>query len=524
MDQVLEKRLAKFAASGGSRSLSESFIGLEKESLRVRSDGKISQRPHPLALGAALTHPYITTDYSEALLELITPPLPGIEPTLEFLDSTHQYVYSVLDDEIIWGTSMPCIVTGAESIPIAYYGSSNPGRMKSIYRMGLAYRYGKMMQVIAGIHYNFSFSAHFWEVFRDIEQYRGDPRGFSDDLYFAMIRNIQRYGWIIAYLFGASPAVCRSFINGPAVGLEEYDPYTYYLPYATSLRLGDIGYQNDKEGKTGVKANYDNLSTYIQSLKSATERPYPEYQAIGVKVNGDYRQLNANLLQIENEYYSTVRPKQPTAREEKPTIALARRGVQYVELRSLDINVFEPLGLNHVQMRFLETFALFCLLQSSPLITPAERKDINFNQSSTAHRGREPGLTLQHHGQLRNLCEWGVQLCDHMRDISTLLDHGHGGDHYQAALTAQRQVMQDSNLTPSAKILAEMRDRGESFHGFSMRYAKKHQRYFNERPLSEEKRQFFSQLAQKSLQDQQELEAQHQIPLDQYLENYFKQT
>ena len=131
-------------------------IGIEKECLRVDKNGKLSQQPHPASLGSALTNPYITTDFSEALLELITPPEPGVSAALECLQKIHQFVYSQLEDESLWNASMPCVVAGEDGIPIAQYGSSNSGMMKTVYRRGLGHRYGKMMQAIAGVHFNYS--------------------------------------------------------------------------------------------------------------------------------------------------------------------------------------------------------------------------------------------------------------------------------------------------------------------------------------------------------------------------------
>jgi len=521
--KILQQRLKPWLSlSQHATFLDQSLFGLEKESLRVAQSGVISARPHPSALGAALTHPYITTDYSEALLELITPPLSPASEALAFLRDSHQFVYDMLDNEMLWASSMPCIVTGEASIPIAYYGTSNPGIMKSIYRKGLAYRYGKMMQVIAGVHFNFSYSSAFWRLFADIDGVALADQDFINRSYFSMIRNIQRYGWMIAYLFGSSPAVCRSFIDGPNVGLDEYDDYTYYQPYATSLRLGDIGYQNQKEGKTGVKANYDSITDYVDSLRCAISTPYAEYEKIGVKVNGEYRQLNANVLQIENEYYSSVRPKQVTlTREEKALNALEKRGVKYVEFRSLDLNVFEPTGISEEQSLFLEIFCLFCLLQDSPLIDLAERREIDINQSTTAHRGREPGLKLHRQGTPIALSQWGAELCEQMMPVAELLNLTHQCQDYSNALRRQLAAVHDAELTPSATILRHMTENHESFHAFTMRKTREHAAYFRSLDATNQRHDYFKALAQQSLQQQRELEHQSQLPFDQYLTNYY---
>ena len=321
MSQILEKRIGNIINNNISSTLLDRKIGLEKECLRVTENGTISQTSHPVTLGSALTNPYITTDYAEPLLEFITPPFETATRALDFLSTIHKFVYKKLDNEILWSTSMPCVLTGNDSIHIAEYGNSNAGLMKTAYRRGLGHRYGKMMQVIAGIHFNFSLPNSFWIRYQELEKNNDSTLTFKSDSYFGMLRNLQRFGWLIPYLFGASPAVCISFMDGIEKVLEPFDDYTYHHPYATSLRLSDIGYQNYKEGKSGIKANYDNLNAYINSIKHAIETPSPEYLKFGTKVDGVYQQLNSNLLQIENEYYSSVRPKQITGKYEKPSKA-----------------------------------------------------------------------------------------------------------------------------------------------------------------------------------------------------------
>ena len=166
MHSILHQRLTRLFNADPQVLLKGRLMGLEREALRVAPDGYISQVPHPAALGSALTHPLITTDYSEALLEFITPPLPDAEATLQGLDEIHRFVYPRIGDELLWSASMPCILAGEASIPIADYGRSNRGQMKHVYRRGLAWRYGRIMQVIAGIHFNFSLPDDFGRRFR----------------------------------------------------------------------------------------------------------------------------------------------------------------------------------------------------------------------------------------------------------------------------------------------------------------------------------------------------------------------
>lgn len=521
MSRIFAARLASlFELANGI----DSRIGIEKETLRVSPQGHIAQTPHPLALGSALTHPYITTDYSEALLELITPPLPDLEAVLNFLRDSHQFVYQNLDQEMLWATSMPCVLDGENSIAIARYGHSNAGLMKHVYRVGLGHRYGRLMQVIAGVHFNFSLSDAFWGTFQDRQEHRGTLRNFKADRYFGLIRNLQRYGWLIPYLFGASPAVCKSFLAGRPTVLEEFDVNTYFGPYATSLRVSDIGYTNSREKKTGLAISYDDLDSYIASLTWAIETPCPAYQKIGVKVAGEYRQLNTNILQIENEYYSTVRPKQPPQGNEKPTLALRDRGVEYVELRSLDVNPFEPLGVNLDQLRFLKAFLIFCLLQDSPRISTDERREIDHNQIAVANCGRDPALVLQHHGRSEPLRRWALEILEAMQGLCEILDGKETDGPYSRTLALQQALVRDPDLTPSARVLAEMRENGEGFFAFAMRVSEQHRQYFRELAVIPERMQYFSEEARRSLDTQREMETANDISFDEYLHQYFAQT
>ena len=515
-----EPRLAAIQAAGLGDWLRQGRVGLEKEALRVSPAGTISAKPHPAAFGSALTHPYITTDFSEALLELITPPLAERTAVLGFLDDLHAFVQAHLEEELLWGASMPCVLQGGDRIPLARYGSSNAGRMKTIYRRGLGYRYGRTMQVIAGVHYNFSFSADFWAAYQALLGQAGeDPVRFRSEAYLGLVRNILRYGWLIPYLFGASPAVCKTFVEGTETDLVPFDPHTLHYPYATSLRLGDIGYQNRQEEGKGMKANYDSLEDYIRSLSWAITTPCPTYEAIGVKVGDGYRQLNANILQIENEYYSSVRPKALVEWLEKPTQALRRQGVAYIELRSLDVNAFEPNGVAEDQLPFMDAFVRFCLLADSPPIGARERRAIDDNLVLTAHRGREPGLRLDRAGEAVPLREWALALLKALEPLAQLIDGGSPGP-CAASLDRQRAKVLDPELTPSARMLAEMRERGESFFGLAQRLSQAHRRAYLARPLAPERRAILEDLSRTSLRRQAEIEAADDLDFDAFLARY----
>lgn len=522
LENHLTKRLTGLQNAGQEQLLHRCRKGLEKETLRVSLAGDIARTPHPPALGSALTNPYITTDYSEALLEFITPPFTDIRETLRFLGDIHRFVYDRIDDELLWATSMPCVVArGEQGIPIARYGSSNIGTMKHVYRRGLGYRYGKVMQVISGIHFNFSMADEFWPVFQSIEDNNQTLQDFISESYLRLIRNQQRFGWLVLYLFGASPAICKSFMAGRETHLAEFDASTYYGPFATSLRMSDIGYSNKIDAKCSLRVSYNNLDEYIDTLTQAIETPCRDYADIGVKVDGEYRQLNANILQIENEYYSTMRPKQIPHKGEKPTRALRRRGVQYVELRSVDINPFEPTGINETQMRFLEAFLIFCLLHDSPTIDADEREEINYNQITTAVQGRDPAIRLRRNEKALSLKTWALELCDKMQGICELLDGKRPGRPYTKALELQRELILDVEKTPSARVLAEMRETGEAFFHFAKRISLGHQSYFKNLPLNVERMRFLSEEAEASLKRQADIEASDDVSFDDFLRRYF---
>ncbi len=524
--QNINTRIKELQKIPASELFANNLIGLEKESLRVNKQGSLSQTPHPKSFGSALTNPYITTDYSEALLELITPALNNIDEVIEFLQYAHKFVYQNMDEESLWATSMPCILKGETSIPLAKYGSSNAGLMKNVYRRGLGLRYGREMQVIAGVHFNFSLAPEFWEHYYAIknnsDKVDSTPlTDFISDNYFHLIRNLQRLGWLVPYLFGSSPAVCKSFLGHKSSNLDEFDSSTYFEPYATSLRMGDIGYQNNMENESGIKAVYDNLQSYVDSLSHAISTPCPEYQKLGIIKEGKYQQLNANILQIENEYYSTIRPKQLLEGNEKPSIALQNRGVRYIELRSLDVNAYDPLGINKSQLYFLEAFLIFCLIDDSPLINERERKEIDDNEMCVAHAGREPGLRLHRDDKAIPLKQWGLEVCDAMVSICDLLDQKSDANVYTKSLQKQRNKLLDPALTPSAKMLEEMRENNESFHHFAARKSKLHQHYFKQVVLPKKQISFFEQQAELSLIKQQKMEKNNTQSFADYLETYF---
>jgi len=517
LSDLFSRRLALLGEHANLSLLSQCLHGIERECLRVDESGQLALSGHPAALGSALTNGQITTDYSESLLEFITATAVDPGDTLAELERIHRFVYSKLDGEYLWSPSMPGPLPDEETIPIARYGSSHIGQLKYVYRKGLALRYGKTMQCIAGIHYNFSLPEPLWAVLQEAEGDGRSARDYQSSRYIALIRNFRRYSWLLMYLFGASPALDKNFMRGRPHQLQELDADTLYLPYATSLRMSDLGYQS--EAQAGLTPCYNDLASYTDSLRQAVGTPYPPYVDIGTKKDGEWLQLNTNVLQIENEYYSNIRPKRVTYSGERPIQALMARGVQYVEARCLDINPFLPMGIDLAESRFLDAFLLYCALQDSPQLSNGECGACSDNFLKVVKDGRRPGLHLQRHGAPVVLQTWAHELLDGIEAITRLLDRSQGTDAHGAALQAQRAKVDDASLTPSAQVLAELQ-KGETFAAFSLRQSKRHAEHFRSQPLSAEQQAEFEQAARQSLQEQAELEAHEEGDFDSFAAAY----
>ena len=526
MSTHLTRRLALLDDDAHRGLLLQGLRGIERETLRIDPQGHLARTPHPAALGAALTHSQITTDYAEALLEFITPAEQDIGEAINRLDAIHRYAYSRMQGELLWSQSMPCALPPEEEIEIAHYGTSHIGMLKHVYRRGLALRYGKAMQCIAGIHYNYSLPEALWKLLAESEgvkeERRHALRDFQSESYIATIRNFRRYSWLLMYLFGASPVLSKEFLRGREHNLETLSDDTLYLPYATSLRMSDLGYQNDAQ--SGLRPHENSLESYVTSLMDAVNRPYPPYAEVGTKKDGEWVQLSTNILQIENEYYSTIRPKRVIRTGERPVQALCRRGVQYIEVRCLDVDPFEPVGIALETGRFLDAFLLYCALEESPFINAMEGQVHARNFARTVKEGRRPGLTLTRGDADVPLLEWAAELVERIRPVAELLDreHNYGGAHV-AALEAQLAKIANPARTPSARVLDEVRALG-SFAAFGLRQSEAHAQVFRSEPLMPAETGLFDDMARASLEEQRRIEANDQGSFDDFVAAYNSST
>jgi glutamate--cysteine ligase len=521
IDTVFERRLASLVNSRESGVLQNGRKGVEKESLRVTTAGTIARTPHPSALGSALTSQHITTDFSEALIELVTPAFTQSWELLQYLCDLHWFVYRRLGDEMLWATSMPCPLDGDADVPTAYYGTSHIGRMKSIYREGLRNRYGALMQAISGVHFNYSFPPGFWPVYADLRaNAAGDTVEFRSTSYFELLRNYRRLGWLVLYLFGTSPAVGRDFLGESLAGLQLLDARTAYGPYATSLRMSDIGYRN--RNQAGVSVSVNSLDEYLRDLRRAVSTPHPAYEKIGLKRGDTWLQLSTSVLQIENEFYGSIRPKRVARSGESPSSALRRGGVEYIEMRALDVSAFEPVGVNQTKLRFLEALAALCLLKTSAPIDAREQAALDDNFQKVARRGREPGLNLTRDGRQVPLAAWAHEILDSMAGICELLDHGDATQPYSAALRAQLDKLANEQCTPSARLLHELQSTGEDFYTLARRMSAIHKDYILALPPPNAGRLIeFETEARESLEKQAAMEARQSGTFEEYLAAWF---
>ncbi|GGA72481.1 glutamate--cysteine ligase [Neiella marina] len=523
MSDILSQRLEQLAQSDVTQTLQAIRRGIEKESLRIDEDGVLSQQSHPAALGSALTHPAITTDYSEALVEFITPVSDSIDDSLASLADAHKFAFGKMNGEQFWPMSMPCYVEDESQIPVAQYGSSNIAQMKTIYRKGLHMRYGSMMQIIAGVHYNFSMPEAFWPVWQDIlGQQDADLGEFRSEHYMGLLRNYYRYAWVIPFLFGASPALCGSFIQGREHNLpfEKLGKGTLYLPYATSLRMSDLGYTNSAQSQLYVCHN--SLKDYVGCLQSAISTPSDDFAKMGIKdADGNYLQLNANVLQIENELYSPIRPKRVAQSGETPTQALRRAGVEYVEVRSLDVNPFSPVGVDKLTIAFIDLLLCLCLFEESGPRDPEDQQRARDNMIKVIEEGRKPGLMLERRNGPVSLRQWGEDIVEQLKPIAKLLDQGQRHNTYQQALAAQLRRFQQPELTTSGRLIEQLVKSNMDNGQFGLHLASQYKKLLTSVPYQQSDDSYWQNLAAQSLQQQSDMEQQTQPSLDDFLADYF---
>jgi glutamate--cysteine ligase len=455
--------------------------GIEREAQRVTPAGDLALTPHPAAFGNKLENPHVTTDFSESQIELVTPPFESVESAVDYLKNLQVTVESELENEMLWPLSMPPKLPGEDEIPVSRFDDTGDGREKGIYREGLALRYGKKMQMISGIHYNFSFGKEMLDHLYGQMGNGQDKRSFTDNLYFSMARNFLRNRWLLIYLFGASPNIDPTYYSviekelriifqccpeccNPTVGIEKY---------ATSLRVSRFGYSDSVQGKSSV--SYDSLQQYINGIRRLMSIKSGKFSKLGLHKDGKQIQLNTNILQKESEFYSAIRLKQIAQKGETQLDALEKRGVGYAEVRIIDLDPFEKTGISLQQMRFLQLFMLYCLFEKSDPIRADELDRINRNHHLSAISGRRSNLQLYRYSKgTAAMKDWSKEVFEKIRIIASVMDGAGGDGRYLDCVGKEYAKILDRSLVPSALIQKEMKERSETFLDYGVRKAAEH--------------------------------------------------
>jgi glutamate--cysteine ligase len=496
--------------------------GVEREALRVKTDGKLSEEGHPYAFGSALCHDSITTDYAESLLEFITPVAKDVNQLFDYLNDIHHYAAMNLEnDEMLWPISMPCYVASEDNIELAQYGKSNIGTMKTAYRQGLKNRYGSMMQIISGVHYNFSLPASFWDTWREIHSSDLTGTDAQSAGYLGLVRNYFRYGWVIPYLFGASPALCGSFLQGKETNLDfqKLGEGTIYLPYATSLRLSDLGYTNSSQSSLNIC--YNSVDNYVASVRQALHKKAPEFKELGIKEGDNYIQLNDNVLQIENELYASIRPKRVQKEGETPSQALNARGIEYIEIRSLDVNPFCKLGITEEQVNFLDLFLTWCAIKPSAEISAQQSTHFSNNLSAIVTEGRNPELQLEIDGNTQTVADWGEWLTNELKALAVVLDKSGNEERYKAAIAHIAPRFSTPELTSSARVIAQIIEQKTDNGVLALNMSRLYKQQLIEQPYKLWSDQYFEEQKITSLKKQQQIEESDETNFDDFLKEYF---
>lgn len=492
--------------------LSSKFFqnGIERETLRVLSTGETSSAPHPSSLGHKLTHPNITTDYSENLLEFITSVHIDPKTLLGELACIHGFSKRAINDELLWPFSMPAILPDETDIPLAYYGESNVGKLKTLYRRGLGHRYGRSMQTIAGVHFNFSFTPEFWKQSFEKTGSNSTIQEYKNEKYFHLIRNFKRYSWVLMYLFGASPMVHSSFLAGKKHDLKKFNDDTYYSEDGVSLRMGGLGYTSSAQ--KSIKVCFNQLDTYIKTVEAARLEPYDSYEDIGIVKNGIYEQLNTNLLQIDNEFYSTVRPKNIAKSRESALGALHERGIEYIEVRLLDVNPFSAYGIDEDQVQFLNYFLLWCLETSSEYFTAKSLDEVEENFLQVVKFGRTKNPLLKIEGK-------SVELNDALETFFDQLEGFYLKDHEALKyIQKQRLKVTDRSLLPSQRILDFCQENHFGFIEAGLVLARENKEQYQ---CHEKMKTFLNNMVAISQEEAAYIENNDKLQFEDFLKKYF---
>lgn len=372
-----------------SNEILEGSFGIEWESLRAKDDGKLSLTPHPAVFGDKLTNPLITTDFSESQIEIITPTFDTIDDAFENFSLLSDMVNASLPrDEYLWFQSIPCILPYWDQIPIAQY--SEEGESSQKYREDLARRYGVKKQMISGVHFNFSFSEKFLKKLYSLENDDLSFKNFKDDIYLKIARNYLRYCWLIIYLTGCSIGSHKTFSNDCIHLMDAKDNYgSYYSTRGPSFRNASCGYKNLKD----LYPSYNSVNEFVGDINSFID-------------NGDLSEAKELYTQIR------LKPKNP-----KDLLnSLKDSGIEYIEIRTLDINPFYQCGIVNRDMKFLHLFLIYMLVKDESDYL-AWQNEAKINEERTAECGYVDSMRLLRDGCEVTLKDWAHEIINEMYDM-----------------------------------------------------------------------------------------------------------
>ena len=484
----------------------EILRGIERESLRVDHKGRISQKNHPENLGSPLTSSDITTDFAEALIEFVTPTFESAEALHKHLNLLHRFLYTEMDKEILWNFSMPCSFQNEQEIRIAEYGESNSGMLKHIYRKGLRLRYGSIMQCVSGIHYNFSISHGSWKTLNE-----NLNQEFVNERYLGAIRNIKRNFWFLLERLGASPIANESYLYGREHTLDKHNEDDLFLPNATSLRMSEVGYQSSIQDS--LEISYNNLNEFVDAIVRGIKTPVKDFEDIGLfDTDGVAQQISTGILQIENELYDIIRPKRAGPSGSRPATLLKESGIEYLELRGIDVNPFIPEGIDANKMKLLDIYIIHSLISESPFISRDEIEEIKVNQRVMVRNGRAKDVRLIRNGVLVPLSEIRNIYHDELEQTAKALEEYSEG--YLSAFNSEMSL----DLLPSEKIMQEVELSNLSFQDYGLEHSKKIAQSF----FSNEDQDFSALInaAQTSLKDLKNLQENTGVDINKYVELY----
>lgn len=339
-------------------------FGIEKESLRVNENGELALTNHPKFFGDKIKNPYITVDFSESQIEMITPTESSVEKAYDFLRNIHEIVATNLKDEYLWSQSVPPILPSEELIPL---GKFPQNKELEKYREKLALKYGRKKQLLSGIHFNFSFDDEFLKELYELSKEKTSFKEFKNNIYLKISRNYFKYGWMIIYLLGASPVIHETYLQKCIDKMKKFTEDTYYFEDLVSFRNGSCGYRNEKD----FFVNYESVDKYVESLERLIEK---------------------ESISSAKEYYSPIRLK--TKNPKEILLELKNSGIEYLEFRSIDLNPFSEIGIEKADLEFLHLFILFLFLKDDELFEEKDYFRYLKNQEILANKGNSDEFRL----------------------------------------------------------------------------------------------------------------------------------